>query len=182
MRATTPLKARSAGRGALVGFLTTCLVLVSLGMAAKKYGGSLLTAAARANHGAPVKTQPGQSVSTPAATFGQIAFTSLCHDEPAAESYLDWESLKTSGTDVGTFYLVMPGNEAKASFRKSFIKSFAKSFGEKGATAESLTNWHTESQTATQATVVAIAPNGRSLVLTLSKRDGFWRISTLDFR
>ena len=182
MRPTSPRKARSAGVGALAGFLATCILFGTVTYAVQHYGKSMLTTVAKGNRGTPVKTLPGQSASTPAAAFAQIAFTSLSHGETTAESYLDWQSLNTAGTDVSTFYLVMPGDEAKASFRKSFITSFAKSFREKGATAESFSNWRTESQSSTQAVVTATVPSGRVFVLTLSNRDGFWRISKIDFR
>jgi hypothetical protein len=111
--------------------------------------------------------------------FAREAIVLLTKGDPAVEDMIDWETFKVFDTDVGSKYWYMPGESAKASFRKSFIESFASSFRNSGQSMEVLRNWRVESTQGATTTVNADHPNGKTFVFTVLLKDGWQKLSGL---
>jgi hypothetical protein len=115
----------------------------------------------------------------PETDFAREAIVLLTKGDPAVEEMIDWETFKVFDTDVGSKYWYMPGEAAKASFRKSFIESFASSFRNSGQSMEVLRNWRIESKENAKTIVNADHPNGKTFVFTVLLKDGWQKLSGL---
>ena len=115
----------------------------------------------------------------PETDFARDAIVLLTKGDLAVDDMIDWETFKVFDTDVGSKYWYMPGEDAKASFRKSFIESFASSFRNSGQSMEVLRNWKIESKDGTKTTVTADHPNGKTLVFTVLLKDGWQKLSSM---
>ncbi len=112
--------------------------------------------------------------------FARSTFGSLSRGEVAAADKIDWERFKAMAQDVGRMYNMMPSDSERKAFRESFIKSFSKSFTDKGASADSLSNWRVDSKETTKVVVAASTPNGKSLKVTVTTSGGQPKMSGLD--
>jgi hypothetical protein len=113
----------------------------------------------------------------PDVDFAREAIVLLAKGDPRVEEMIDWETFKTFGNDVGSAYSYMPGETAKAAFRKSFIASYSKPFVNSGETMEGLRNWEVESKDTTKAIVTASHSPGKTLVFTILLKDGRQKLS-----
>lgn len=115
----------------------------------------------------------------PETDFARDAIVLLTKGDQAVDDMIDWETFKVFDTDVGSKYWYMPGESAKASFRKSFIESFASSFKNSGQSMEVLRDWKIESKDGSKTTVTAYHPNGKTLVFTVLLKDGWQKLSSV---
>jgi hypothetical protein len=109
--------------------------------------------------------------------FAQEAVVLLVKGDPRVEEMIDWETFKTFGKDVGSTYSYMPGESAKAAFRKSFIESYSSPFRNSGETMEGLRSWEVESKDESRTIVTASHSPGKTLVFTIVIKDGRQKLS-----
>ncbi|HXD31615.1 MAG TPA: hypothetical protein VN643_10885 [Pyrinomonadaceae bacterium] len=117
--------------------------------------------------------------------FARDTFLRLVKGDPAVEDMIDWETLKVFNSDPGSTYSYMPGESARAAFRKSFIQGFSQPFRNSGELPGWLTTegrWRIESKELSKTTVVADYPAGKVLVLTISLKDGWQKLSSITGR
>ncbi len=114
--------------------------------------------------------------------FARDAVGRLLDGDVSIEGAYDWENLKVPGGDVGEGYREMPDEDNRQALRKAFIEKFSASFKQSGASAASLTNWREQSKNAEMATVVADAPNGKSIAVSVSHKNGQQKISEIAVR
>ncbi len=130
--------------------------------------------------------QPGQSkqAGPPKADvdFAKEAFKLLVDGNVAAADMIDWEHLNMAGIDAGANYRAMTTDASREGFRNSFIRSYSESFKTSGASADVLSNWREQSRDSSNTVVAADAPNGNSLLITVSHADGQQKISVLAFK
>lgn len=114
-------------------------------------------------------------------SLAKSTFEALCRGDRSAEEGIDFEVFSSFGTDVGETY--RPFSEvARESFRGAFISQFAISFQEEGASADRFTNWRVENEDSDRMVVACDAPSGAVLMITVSKRDGRRKISSMAFQ
>jgi hypothetical protein len=128
-------------------------------------------------HGGSARSNKTPPPLKPETDFARDAIVLLTKGDQAVDDMIDWETFKVFDTDVGSKYWYMPGESAKASFRKSFIESFASSFKNSGQSMEVLRNWKVESKAGQTTTVTADHPNGKTLVFTVLLKDGWQKLS-----
>ena len=114
--------------------------------------------------------------------FARDTVVRLLDGDTSVEGAFDWENLKVPGSDVGAPYREMPDDENRQAFRKGFIERFSASFKETGASASDLKNWREQSKKADVTTVVADAPNGKSVVVSVSHTNGQQKVTEIIVR
>lgn len=121
----------------------------------------------------------------PEVDFARDTFMQLVKGDPAVEDMLDWETLRSFNSDAGSAYSLMPGEAAKAAFRKSFIQGFSEPYRSSGDIPywlKGISNWRIESKEATKAIVIADHPSGKTLEFTVLLKDGRQKLSSITGR
>ncbi|WP_411827806.1 hypothetical protein [Luteolibacter sp. AS25] len=113
------------------------------------------------------------------ASFAKSTFEALARGDSSAADNIDWETLNSLGTPVGSTYSAMQKEEDKAAFRKNFIAQFSSSFRDSGGKLEDFTNWRVTTHDDTHTEVSADGPNG-TMVITVSERNDVERVSVLE--
>ena len=124
---------------------------------------------------------PSCSGSSSDLEFAKSSFQALCRGDKSAADAIDFEMFSSSGVNVGQMYLLLPESERKG-FRDSFVAQFAASFQSVGGSSDQLTNWRVESEDSARTVVACDAPSGKEFAITVSKRDGHQKISSLTVR
>ena len=97
----------------------------------------------------------------------------------ADEALIDWETFQGPGKDVGAAYRALPDDAEKAKFRKEFLAGFCVSTPNLKAHPESLTDWRVKSESPSETVVATNMQPGTVMLLTVSKRDGKQKLSSL---
>lgn len=113
--------------------------------------------------------------------FAQDAVERLLNGDLAVEAALDWEHLRVPGGDVGADYREIP-DEGRQASRKEFIERFSASFKETGASVSSLQHWREQSRSPEATTIIADAPSGKTVSITVSRKDGQQKVSEIAVR
>ena len=111
--------------------------------------------------------------------FAKEAFKLLSDGDMAAADMVDWENLNVAGMNAGASYKPLSSESAREGFRKSFIEGYSRSFKSSGGNADVLGNWREQSKNGSQTVVAADAPNGNSILITVSHPDGEQKVSAL---
>jgi hypothetical protein len=151
--------------------LTAAVLLFSACMAPRRGSTSQSTGPA-----APLK---------PDVDFARDTLLLLVKGDPTVEEMIDWETLKTFETDAGSTYSYMPGESAKAAFRKSFIQGFSSPYRSSGEIPDwlsRLSNWRVEAKEASRTIVIADHPFGKTLVIVIVLKDGRQKLSSINGR
>ena len=98
----------------------------------------------------------------------------------ADETLIDWETLQAPpAKDIGAIYRALPDDAEKAKFRKEFLAGFCFSTPNLKAHPESLTDWRVNSESPSETVVATDMQPGTVMLLTVSKRDGKQKLSSL---
>jgi hypothetical protein len=101
-------------------------------------------------------------------------------DVAAAAEAFDWENLKVPGVpDAGEAYKEMPDEENREGFRKEFIEEFSGSFKQSGASVSDLKNWREESREGERTIVAVDTATGKTMRVSVVRRDGRQLVSEL---
>jgi len=112
--------------------------------------------------------------------FAKQAFQLLANGSDDAADMIDWENFKTMGLDVGEQYKKVDSDSSRDNFRKSFIRGFSNSFKSSGGSVSTATNWREQSKDGSTTVVALDAPNGKTLLITVTHPDGQQKVSALD--
>lgn len=115
----------------------------------------------------------------PDVDFAKEAFKLLAEGDVAAADMIDWENLNVAGMDAGASYRPLASDTAREGFRNSFIKGYSNSFKASGGSADTLTKWRELSKDSSGTVVAADAPNGNSILITVSHKDNLQKVSVL---
>lgn len=114
-----------------------------------------------------------------AVTVAKTIFTKLADGNVSCAGQIDFANFKAFATDVGAIYRQMPNEKEKSSFRRAFIVSFARSFARTGAKASNLKNWRLQKSQGGSSVVATTGSTGKTLLLTVKKTGGQWKLTTL---
>lgn len=114
----------------------------------------------------------------PDVKFAKTTFFSMVNCS-ADEALIDWETFQGFSKDVGAAYRALPNDAEKAEFRKSFLIGFCASTPNLKANPESLTDWRVNSASPSETIVATDRPAGDVMLITVSKRDGKQKLSSL---
>lgn len=112
-------------------------------------------------------------------SFAQATFVSLARGDSDVQEKIDWNTLTTSGENVGAQYVAMANDIDKQNFRNAFVTQFSTSFRENGGSVDSFTNWRVTFHDSTRTEVAADSPGG-ILKMTVTDRDSIERVSSID--
>ena len=121
----------------------------------------------------------------PDVDFARETLLLLVKGDPTVEEMIDWETLKTFKTDAGSAYSSMPGETAKAAFRKSYIQGFSAPYRSSGEIPDWLngpSNWRIESKEGSRTIVTADHPLGKTLEIIILLKDGRQKLSAINGR
>jgi hypothetical protein len=111
--------------------------------------------------------------------FAKDTFKLLADGDLAAAEMIDWEHLNVAGMDAGASYRALSNEAGRKGFHESFIRSYSSSFKSSGGNAGALSKWREQSKDASQTVVAADAPNGNSILITVSHPEGQQKVSVL---
>jgi hypothetical protein len=109
-------------------------------------------------------------------SFARDTFESLARGDSAVESKIDWKTLQSLGSNIGSDYVSMKTEADQKGFRDAFITQFSASFREGGGKIENFSNWRSTESDALKTIIAADSPNGL-LKITVTDRDGKKRLS-----
>ena len=112
--------------------------------------------------------------------FAKETLQLLADGSDEAADRIDWENFKTMGLDVGEQYKKADSESVRDNFRKSFIRGFSNSFKSSGGNISTATGWREQSKDASSTVVALDAPNGKTLLITVTHPDGQQKVSALD--
>ena len=112
--------------------------------------------------------------------FAKTTFFSMVNGSAAAETMIDWETFQAMGDDLGKDYRALPNDAEKVAARKSFLMGFAASTPNIKANPGGITHWRVKSESASETIVAADMQLGAVLLITVSKRDGTQKISSIE--
>lgn len=153
------------------------IVIICLAASACSKGGPAQGNAGTAN------TAPA-AAATPAKTdaeFAREAFGLLAAGDHSVEQLVDWENFKALGEDYGAEYRKLP-EDVRAEERRVFVEDFSDELRESGGEAGKIANWREESRAGEQTVVAADQPNGATLLVGVTRREGRQLLTSLDVR
>lgn len=113
--------------------------------------------------------------------FAKVTFFAMVNGT-AAETALDWETFRAPNGDMGAIYRALPNDAERAEFRKSFLVGFSASTPNIKANPGGITHWGVNSENSSETIVAADMQDGATLLLTVSKRDGTQKISSMQIK
>ena len=99
--------------------------------------------------------------------FARYVFTDMAKGRQGIEKYIDWQSFKAVGVDVGTAYSKFSEKE-KPGYRKAFLQNFSFTFRTAGGKLSYLHNWRIHFQDSHKVTV-AVDTKNLTLLLSISQ-------------
>lgn len=114
--------------------------------------------------------------------FARDGVQMMIDGKPDVADMIDWENLQIFGGDVGTQYRAMSSDSARASFRTSFLRGYADSFKSSNANNLVMKNWREQSKNDLSTVVAGDAPNGRTLLITVTHTNGQQNISSIQVK
>jgi hypothetical protein len=138
----------------------------------------LLSGCAKSSNVATVYTGPPLNDTE----YAKKVFQLLADGDEAVKVMIDWEHLKMLGVDIGALYTKTSGDEARDKEVTEFIRGYSKSFKSKGATADSVSNWHEQSRDASNTVVAADNSRGQQLLMTVTHINGQQKVSVLELK
>lgn len=113
--------------------------------------------------------------------FAKTTFFAMVNGT-APETAIDWEAFQAMGDDLRPKYRALASEAEKAAARKSFLLGFSASTPNIRANPGGITNWRVNSETPSEIVVAADMQRGAVLLITVSKRDGIQKISSLQVK
>jgi hypothetical protein len=111
--------------------------------------------------------------------FAREAVEGLLGGDTGVAGAFDWENLRVPGAaDAGEAYSEMP-DEERAEFQKGFIEKFSESFKQSGASASDLKNWREQAKEGDRTIVAVDTTTGKTMHVTVVRRDGRQLVSDL---
>ena len=123
----------------------------------------------------PVRTGPPKTD----VEFARDVFQRMSQGDISAGELIDFDHLSIAGIDISGQYRNLTTDSSRENFRSSFIKGYSNSFKSSGGNIDALTNWREQSKDAGQTIVAADAPNGNTILITVSHADGQQKVSVL---
>lgn len=117
----------------------------------------------------------------PDLSFGRSVFYGLIKGDESVKKFIDWDSFKAIGQDLGANYSNLPPGREQEQYKKAFIINCGLGFQSVSTVSGSFANWRLRRSDKEIAVVAADSVGGSTILVTISKKDKRRKLISIDW-